>query len=64
MHVDDAFDRVHQKALNLGVVFRDDHEGITDIRKAGHAGRHRQIQDRDGRPTNTRHTAHNRAGFG
>ncbi|MNF19211.1 hypothetical protein D3C80_2238130 [compost metagenome] len=55
---------MHQKALGLGVVLRDDHEGITDIRKAGQAGRHRQIENRDGRPTNIRHTAHNRAGLG
>lgn len=65
VHVDDAFDRVHQKPLGLGVVLGDDHEALADIfTQTGHAGRHRQIQDRDGCPTNIRHTAHHRVGLG
>src|SRR5476651_919341 len=52
VHVDDALYRPDQETLSLGVVLRDDHEGIALIFKCTGTGRHRQIEDRDGRPTN------------
>ena len=64
VHVDDAFHRAHQETLGLGVVLRDDHEGIALITQPTGTGRHRQIENRNSRPTNTRHTAHDRIGLG
>ncbi|KPZ23928.1 Flagellar basal body P-ring biosynthesis protein FlgA [Pseudomonas viridiflava] len=64
VHVDDALDRVHQKTLNLGVVFSDDHEGVDQRDHACRTGCHRQVHDRNGAAANARHAPHDRTRFG
>jgi len=64
VHVDDTFDRTHQEALGLGVVLGDDHKRVALIFQGTRAGGHRQVENRNGRAANARHTAHHRVGLG
>ena len=61
VHVDDALNRMNQKALNLGVVFRDDDKAVVDIGQRRTAGRHGQIKNRDSAAPNTGYTPNNGA---
>ncbi|RMN48038.1 putative Flagellar protein [Pseudomonas syringae pv. apii] len=64
VHVDDAFDRMHQKPLNLGVVLGNDDEGIDQRNHPCGARRHCQIHDRNGTATNIGHATNDLARFG
>ena len=60
VHIDDAVDRIHQKALNLAVVLGDDGELVLVIAQRRAADRHRQIHDGNGLAAHVRDPAHHR----
>ncbi|MNJ66574.1 hypothetical protein D3C77_626630 [compost metagenome] len=64
VHVDDAFYRAHQESLHLGVVFRDDDEAVLQVIQASAPGRHGQVENRNGTPTDIGDPAHHRTGLG
>ncbi len=58
VHVDDAFDRAHQKTLHLVVVLGDDHKGGVDIVQPGPAGCAIEVENRQSASTDVRHAPH------
>ncbi len=57
VHVDDALDRTHQKALHLVVVFGNDHECCIKVVQPGAAGGAIEVEDRQCAATDVSYAA-------
>ena len=64
VHVDDALDRAHQKALHLVVVLGDDHKGGIQIVQPRTTGRTVEVEDWQGAAADVRDTPHHRMQLG